>query len=107
MPNGPARHTAMALRDDLPMYYVYLLQSRKDGKLYTGYTDNLKRRLAEHSEGKNVSTRSRLPLDLIYYEAYVSQTDATARESRLKDSSGARTALSRRLMKSLRQDRSV
>ena len=39
----------MALRDDLPMYYVYLLQSRKDGKLYTGYTDNLKRRLAEHS----------------------------------------------------------
>ena len=49
MPNGPARHTAMALRDDLPMYYVYLLQSRKDGKLYTGYTDNLKRRLAEHS----------------------------------------------------------
>jgi len=89
------------------MYYVYILRSRKDNKLYTGFTDNLRRRLTEHTDGKNVSTRSRLPLDLIYYEAYVSQADAKARESRLKSSAGARTALKRRLQVGLRKGRSV
>ena len=84
------------------MYYVYILRSQKDEKLYTGYTDNLRRRLAEHKSGKNISTRSRLPLDLVYYEAYTSQADAKAREFRLKNSPGARTALKRRLHEGLR-----
>lgn len=85
------------------MYYVYLLQSDKDGKLYTGYTNDLRRRLAEHIEGKSKSTRSRAPLHLMYYEAYMSQADAKAREYRLKTSQGARTALRRRLPDGLRQ----
>ena len=89
------------------MFYVYLLCSRKDGKTYTGYTNNLRRRLAEHTNAENTSTRSRLPLDLIYYEAYLSQADAKAREQRLKMSLGARTALKRRLRSSLRQGRAV
>ena len=89
------------------MYYVYILRSRKDGKLYTGYTNDLKRRLAEHTSGTNISTRSRLPLDLLYYEAYSSQADAKAREFRLKNSPGARTALKRRLHEGLRQGHSV
>lgn len=84
------------------MYYVYVLRSNKDGKLYTGYTTDLRRRLAEHKNGVNISTRSRLPLDLLYYEAYTSQADAKAREFRLKHSSGARTALKRRLHEGLR-----
>ena len=89
------------------MYYVYVLKSQKDEKLYTGYTNDLRRRLAEHENGKNKATRSRLPLNLIYYEAYASQADAKAREFRLKTSPGARTALKRRLRESLRQGHSV
>lgn len=89
------------------MYYVYILQSDKDGKLYVGYTDNLRRRLVEHTNGKNISTRSRLPLRLIYYEAYVSQANAKGREFRLKTSQGARTSLKRRLRNGLRRGRFV
>lgn len=89
------------------MYYVYVLKSRKDEKLYTGYTNDLRRRLAEHESGVNISTRSRLPLDLLYYEAYTSQADAKAREFRLKNSPGARTALRRRLHEGLQQGHSV
>lgn len=89
------------------MYYVYVLQSEKDGKLYTGYTNDLKRRFAEHMTGDTASTRNRRPLRLIYYEAYMSQADAENRESRLKTSQGARTALKRRLSDGLRQGRLV
>ncbi|MHB1086338.1 MAG: GIY-YIG nuclease family protein [Minisyncoccota bacterium] len=84
------------------MFYVYILQSMKDGKLYTGYTNDLRRRFSEHSEGRNFATKPRLPLKLVYYEAYMSQADAKMRESRLKSSAGARTALKRRLQDCLR-----
>lgn len=87
------------------MYYVYVLRSDKDGKLYTGYSGDLRRRLAEHAKRVSISTRSRSPLRLVYYEAYLSQADAKARERRLKTSLGARTALKRRLLDSLRQGR--
>jgi len=84
------------------MFYVYLLQSAMDNKLYTGYTNNLKRRLVEHNKGLNKSTRPRRPLGLVYYEAYISQADAEKREHNLKHSAGARTALRRRLTNCLR-----
>lgn len=89
------------------MYYVYVLQSEKDGKLYTGYTNDLRRRLVEHTGGESKSTRPRLPLQLVYYEAYMSQADAKTREFRLKTSQGARTALKRRLPNGLRRGRLV
>ena len=89
------------------MYYVYILQSKKDSNLYTGYTDDLKRRFAEHSSGKARATHYRKPLELLYYEAYASQADAKAREWKLKHSQGARTALKRRLANCLRQDQLV
>lgn len=66
------------------MYYVYILRSSKDYKLYTGYTDNLKRRFEEHNEGKVKITKHRIPFILIYYEAYLNQQDATTREKYLK-----------------------
>jgi putative endonuclease len=84
------------------MFYVYALKSRKDKKLYIGYTNDLKRRLSEHNKGMNVSTKYRAPLDLLYYEAYAAQADAKQREHNLKTSAGARTALMRRLPVSLR-----
>ena len=84
------------------MFYVYILKSEKDGKLYIGYTSNLQRRIAEHTDGQNKSTAYRVPLHLVYYEAYKSQADAEAREVRLKTSAGAYTALKRRIGDCLR-----
>ena len=72
------------------MYYVYVLQSLKDGKFYKGITFDLKRRLKEHNAGKNFSTAPRRPFKLIYYEAYLLKQDAEARERYLKTSMGKR-----------------
>lgn len=66
------------------MYYVYVLKSEKDDKLYIGSTPDLKRRLKEHNEGKVRSTNYRRPLDLIYYEAYKDEKIARKRERILK-----------------------
>ena len=66
------------------MYYTYVLQSFKDKKFYTGYTKNLKLRFDEHNKGKVGSTKDRVPLKLIYYEACFNQQDATHREKYLK-----------------------
>jgi putative endonuclease len=66
------------------MYYVYILFSGKDRKFYTGYTKNLKLRFEQHNKGLVESTKNRKPLRLIYYEACLSQQDATHREKYLK-----------------------
>ncbi len=70
------------------MYYVYILQSRKDKELYIGYTENLKNRFSLHINGKVTSTKNRRPLELIHYEAYKNQLDAEKREIFLKSGSG-------------------
>ena len=66
------------------MHYVYVLQSEKDKKYYTGYTKNLKLRFEQHSKGLVISTKARRPLKLIYLEGCLSQKDATKREKYLK-----------------------
>ncbi|MBN1831208.1 MAG: GIY-YIG nuclease family protein [Deltaproteobacteria bacterium] len=66
------------------MFYTYVLLSKKDGKFYTGYTKNLKVRIEQHYKGQVESTQDRGPLELIYYEACLSQKDATRREKYLK-----------------------
>ena len=71
-------------------YYTYVLFSHKDGKRYVGWTNNLRRRIAEHNNGKNISTKSRLPLSLIYCEACLSEDDAKQREKYLKATVGRR-----------------
>ena len=72
------------------MHYVYVLRSLKDRNLYTGYTADLRQRVADHTAGKAPSTRDRRPLHLIYYEAYLLAKDAKAREVFLKSGSGKR-----------------
>ncbi|MDP3245146.1 MAG: GIY-YIG nuclease family protein [bacterium] len=72
------------------MYYIYILQSKKDKRFYTGYTNDLKERLELHNNGKITSTRNRLPVKLVYYEACLNQQDATHREKYLKTSWGKR-----------------
>lgn len=86
------------------MFYVYLIRSKKDGELYTGSTKNLNKRLFEHNQGLNFSTKSRIPFELIYYEAYKSEEDARAREHNLKLRANALNQLKRRISKSLKID---
>ncbi len=71
-------------------YYIYILQSEKDGNFYTGYTKNLRERLKIHNEGKVISTKNKLPVKLVYFEGCINQQDATHREKYLKSSWGKR-----------------
>ncbi|MBI4359779.1 MAG: GIY-YIG nuclease family protein [Candidatus Jacksonbacteria bacterium] len=66
------------------MYYVYILRSIKERKLYIGFTGDLKRRFHEHKDGLVNSTKQWLPVELIYYEAYKDAKDARERERKLK-----------------------
>ena len=84
------------------MYFVYVLLSLKDDKFYIGYSKDLKRRLKEHDSGKNTSTKSRLPLKLIYYEAHLSKADAARRERYFKTTKGKST-LKQMLRESLKR----
>ncbi len=72
------------------MYYVYVMKSMQDGKFYTGFTGDLRKRFREHNAGKVSSTKNRGPLVLIYYEACLNAQDATAREKYLKTGMGKR-----------------
>ncbi len=78
------------------MFYTYVLRSKKDNKLYIGYTNNLKNRFKEHIKGQVESTKSRLPIELIYYEACLNKNLAIKREKQLKSGFG-RSYLKRRL----------
>jgi len=69
-------------------YLVYTLLSNKDNKFYIGFTTNLINRVKDHNAGKNISTRHRKPLDLIYFEGYLDKRDALGREKFLKSGSG-------------------
>lgn len=62
----------------------------KDGKMYTGYTKNLKLRFEQHNKGMIESTKERRPSKLTYYEACLNQQDATHREKYLKTYNGKR-----------------
>lgn len=74
----------------MPKYYVYVLQSLSDQKFYVGLTDNLPARLQEHNAGRVVSTRRRVPLELIYWEGCLNRSDAAQREKYLKSAWGKR-----------------
>ena len=73
------------------MWYVYVLRSLKDGRLYTGTTSDLKNRLEEHNRGKEPGSKHMAaPLELAYYEACQSKKDAFKREKYLKTTYGKR-----------------
>lgn len=72
------------------MYYVYILKSRNKDWIYTGYTANLRKRFKEHNEGLSKSTKPYKPLELIFYEAYKSKSDAKRREEYFKTTRGKR-----------------
>lgn len=69
------------------MYYTYILHC-SNGELYTGFTDNLKKRYKKHQNGYVNATKNRRPLKLIYYECFFNQSDAKRREKYLKGGNG-------------------
>ena len=71
-------------------HYVYVLRNEKDGMNYVGYTSDLRERIRQHQVGLVASTKHRLPVSLIYYEACLNQQDATHREKYLKTAWGKR-----------------
>ena len=82
------------------MFYVYILKSKKDDKLYIGYTEDLRRRLKEHKQGRSFNTKHRLPVELIYYEAYKNIDDAKDREKSFKHSGSVYNGLTKRIKRS-------
>ncbi len=86
------------------MFYAYLLKSKKDHQLYIGSTNDLKRRFQEHNNEMVRATKSRIPFELIYYEAYKSEKDARNREHNLKLRVNALNQLKRRIVDSLKAD---
>jgi putative endonuclease len=69
------------------MHYVYFLLLG-DKKIYTGVTEDLRRRYKEHQQKKVESTKNKHPIELIGYEAYMLKSDAWRRERYLKTSEG-------------------
>ncbi|HIS79992.1 MAG TPA: GIY-YIG nuclease family protein [Candidatus Scatomonas merdavium] len=66
------------------MNYTYMLQCG-DGTYYTGWTNDLDRRLKAHNEGKGGKyTRSRRPVRLVYYEEHETKQEAMRREWEIK-----------------------
>lgn len=77
------------------IYYTYVLRSMKSSRLYTGYTDKLRKRFNEHNDGRSTYTKTRGPYELIYYEACLNQGDVRSRELYLKSGKGKRYLKSR------------
>jgi putative endonuclease len=70
-------------------HYVYVLRCADD-TLYTGYTTDVERRVAEHEAGEGAKyTRGRTPVEVVHTERYDSRSAATSREAALKQLSRA------------------
>lgn len=66
------------------MNYTYMLRCR-DGSLYTGWTNNLEKRVASHNAGKGAKyTKVRRPVELAYFEKFETKSEAMKRECEIK-----------------------
>lgn len=69
------------------MNYTYILKCA-DGSLYTGWTNDLEKRVIEHNEGRGAKyTKPRRPVELIYYEVFNTKREAMRREYAIKQMS--------------------
>jgi len=66
------------------MFYVYILQSKKDSSFYIGQTEDLEKRLNFHNQGLSKYTRRKIPWYIVYFEEYKTRTEALKRERFLK-----------------------
>ncbi|MFC5682658.1 GIY-YIG nuclease family protein [Flavobacterium sp. MAHUQ-51] len=69
-------------------YYVYVLESQKDGRLYKGHTSDIDKRIKEHNSGKTKSTKAYKPWNLVYFEVFNTREEAVLREKYFKSGIG-------------------
>ena len=69
-------------------YFVYILESEIDGRLYKGQTSDVEKRLTEHNSGKTKSTKGYKPWKLVYFETFETRDEALLREKYFKTGSG-------------------
>lgn len=70
--------------DEKRMNYTYIVKC-KDGTYYTGWTNNLEKRIADHNAGRGAKyTKTRFPVTLVYYEEFGSKQEAMKREYAIK-----------------------
>ena len=77
----------------MKFYYIYVLYNPHKNFIYIGYSESLKERVVKYNSGKVKSTKAYLPLTLIFYEAYLSKSDAKRRETYLKSNKGRTTLM--------------
>ena len=65
-------------------FYVYILESLKNGRYYVGHTNNLEKRIKQHNEGKTKGNRYLAPFKLVYKEEFDNVTEARKREAYIK-----------------------
>ena len=69
-------------------YFVYVLESEIDGRLYKGQTTDISKRINEHNAGKTKSTKGYRPWKLVYFEKFETIIEAVLREKYLKSGIG-------------------
>lgn len=84
-------------------YFVYILLSQKDNKLYVGCTHDLSQRLVDHNSGRVFATKLRRPFVMIYHEEYQDKAKAFNRERFLKSLWSAR--FKRKVLNEYKQNR--
>lgn len=72
------------------MYYVYILQSLKDGRTYVGYSNDFERRFKEHNSGRVKATKYRYPFKILFTEEFEIEQEAKKRELWWKSGAGRR-----------------
>ena len=66
------------------MFFVYILESEKDGRYYIGQTENLEARIKRHNQGRNLSTKGFIPWRLMWWKEFETRSEAIMMESKLK-----------------------
>jgi putative endonuclease len=69
-------------------YFVYILESEIDGRLYKGQASDIDKRIKEHNSGKTKSTKGYKPWKLVYFEIFETRDEAVLREKYFKTGSG-------------------
>ena len=76
------------------MYYVYVIKSKVDGRLYKGMTQDIEKRISDHNSGRQKSTKGYRPWELKYKKEFKTRQEARIHEKYLKSGIGREYLLS-------------
>ena len=66
------------------MFYVYLIESLKNGRYYIGQTDDIDKRIKRHNQGRNISTKAYIPWKLKWWKEFETRSAAVKVETKIK-----------------------